>query len=73
VKYLVDQETWKTYAKLISRPIDLSRIKKKIHQYKSFGEFEEDIQLMLENCRKFHEKRNQQVLSVMHFYSYFQS
>lgn len=48
-------ETYPVYSEVVSHPIDLTKIEKKVlnKEYNSANEFKEDIILMLDNCRLF--------------------
>lgn len=48
-------ETYPIYSEVISHPIDLTKIEKKVlnKEYNNANEFKDDIKLMLDNCRLF--------------------
>ena len=48
-----DAKFTKQYLAIIKRPMDLATIKSKLGEYKSIDDFEADVKLMLENCKKF--------------------
>lgn len=41
------------YSTVIKNSMDLSTMKKKLHKYSNILEFEQDLKLMFDNCRKF--------------------
>ena len=64
---------YEKYLKIISNPIDLCTMKKKIldNCYKTFDEFNQDISLMFNNCRKFNQKGSQIFNDGIHLEEYY--
>ena len=46
------------YSKLVKRPMDMLKMERKLmaHEYRSVGEFDRDVRLMVRNCTAYHGK-----------------
>jgi protein polybromo-1 len=62
------------YYEIISNPIDLKTIASKIRSgsYKSWAAFDEDIQLLVNNCKKFNEPSSQIYKDAVKIYAFYE-